>query len=161
MDKASDTCKTGHHTGICCSAPTNPSLCQHLDEIDFERGIWQAALDDDTKRISHLIKNRNVHPDSTDNYGYTALHYAARNGKLKAAQSLIELGASINCQTKNNGSTALHRAALAGKVEMVTFLLQSGADVRLLDADQLSPLERARKEGRDEVVKVLEAHTQK
>jgi len=87
---------------------------------------------------------------------YTALHYAARNGKLSAAKTLIQFGATVNCQTKNNGSTPLHRAALLGQVSMVRLLIESGADVTILDADQLTPLERAQKEGKSEIVKILQ-----
>jgi hypothetical protein len=69
----SDNCghsASGHlHNGSCCSSVPNPGLCQKLDEMDFERGIWQAALDDDTQRIRNLIIDRSVHPDSPDNYG--------------------------------------------------------------------------------------------
>jgi hypothetical protein len=53
----------------CCTSTPNPSVCQNIDEMDFERGIWQAALDDNVQRIIHLITNQNVHVDAPDAYG--------------------------------------------------------------------------------------------
>ena len=53
----------------CCSSTPNPSVCQNMDEMNFERGIWQAALDDDVQRITHLINSQNVQVDTADTYG--------------------------------------------------------------------------------------------
>lgn len=50
-----------------------------------------------------------------DNFGYTALHYAARSGNEEICKMLIELGsADVNAVTKG-GATALHRSAMMGK----------------------------------------------
>lgn len=50
-----------------------------------------------------------------DNFDYTALHYAARNGNEDICHLLLEEGkADVNAVTKG-GSTALHRAAMMGE----------------------------------------------
>ena len=65
----------GHpsHQSCCCShTPAVRSVNQTLDELDFERGIWSAAVDGDEKKIiQHL--NKHINPDVRDSAGYTAL----------------------------------------------------------------------------------------
>ena len=56
-----------------CDCSSKPSSCaQSLTEMDFERGIWQAALDDNVKRVRSLL-DRGGDPDARDGSGYTAL----------------------------------------------------------------------------------------
>jgi len=45
---------------------------QSLTEMDFERGIWQAALDGNVKRV-RLLLDKGGDPDARDSSGYTAL----------------------------------------------------------------------------------------
>ena len=40
--------------------------------MEFERGIWQAALDGDVNRIRKLL-DKGTDPNSRDGSGYTAL----------------------------------------------------------------------------------------
>lgn len=40
--------------------------------MDFERGIWQAALDGNVKRV-RLLLDKGWDPDARDGSGYTAL----------------------------------------------------------------------------------------
>jgi ankyrin repeat protein len=144
------------HTCDCCSAaPTNPSVTQSLDEMEFERSIWQAAIDNDVTKILKFAKSANFDPNVADNYGYTALHYAARNGCLDAAKTLIRLGANCNAQTGNLRATPLHRAISAKKTELVQYLIEAGACTYMKDADGLTPLDRALKEGCTQIVNIL------
>ena len=56
-----------------CDCSSKPSSCaQSLTEMDFERGIWQAALDGDVKRVKSLL-DKGWDPDARDGSGYTAL----------------------------------------------------------------------------------------
>lgn len=50
-----------------------------------------------------------------DNAGYTALHYAARNGFIEICKILLQNGANIDAQTKSANATPLHKAAASGK----------------------------------------------
>ena len=61
------------HSDQCCShTPAVRSVHQTLDELDFERGIWSAALTGDEDKIKQHLKKR-TDPDVTDSAGYTAL----------------------------------------------------------------------------------------
>lgn len=81
--------------------------------MEFERGIWYAAQHGDLERVEVLAR-RGV--DVRDRGGYTALHYAARNGHVAVCKLLLRKGADANAKTRSGGATALHRAASAGKL---------------------------------------------
>ena len=44
-------------------------------ELEFERGIWSAAMDGEEKKVEKLLKS-GVCPSATDSSGYTALVYS-------------------------------------------------------------------------------------
>ena len=41
---------------MCSHVQATPSVAQTLDELDFERGLWSAANDNDLKRCRELIQ---------------------------------------------------------------------------------------------------------
>lgn len=86
------------------------SVHQTLDELDFERGIWTAAIDNDTSRIENLLR-KGVNVNVEDKSGYTALHYASRNGHTEACKFLISKGANVNALTRAGKVSPLHRYA--------------------------------------------------
>jgi len=69
-------CGESHDTrGVdnsCCGcevSPVNPSVVQNLDEMEFERSIFQAAIDNDVQKIQGFAKKSSFNVNSTDNYG--------------------------------------------------------------------------------------------
>ncbi|KAI8427849.1 hypothetical protein MSG28_002232, partial [Choristoneura fumiferana] len=97
-----------------CTA-ANQSVCQTISEMDWERGIWNAAFNGEKDKIITLIdkaKNAKEFVNMPDNSGYTALHYAARNGHIDICKTLIQVGANVNAQTSGL-ATPLHKAAAA------------------------------------------------
>ncbi|HWP38125.1 MAG TPA: ankyrin repeat domain-containing protein [Gemmatimonadales bacterium] len=72
--------------------------------------------------------------------GMTALHYAARDGRLDAARLLLEAGAEINQQTLGDHSTPLLVAVINGHYDLAIELLRRGADPRLASEDGATPL---------------------
>ncbi|XP_014273446.1 ankyrin repeat domain-containing protein 39 [Halyomorpha halys] len=128
-----------------------PSVHQTLDEMDFERGIWTSALMGDiTKVRDHLRKGVNV--DVEDNNGYTALHYASRNGHHRICNILLDAGASVDKCTHAGGATALHRAAMSGHSDTCELLLHYGANLLARDVDGRTPLHRAVEQGQKDVI---------
>lgn len=131
-----------------------PSVHQTLDEMDFERGIWTSALTGDiTKVRDHLRKGVNV--DIEDNNGYTALHYASRNGHHRICNILLDAGASVDKCTHAGGATALHRAAMSGHRDTCELLLQYGANPLARDVDGRTPLHRAVEQGQKDVIELF------
>ena len=61
------------HISEGCGCSSRPSsYAQSLTEMDFERGIWQAALDGNVNRVKSLL-DKGGDPDERDGSGYTAL----------------------------------------------------------------------------------------
>lgn len=140
------------HENQCCH--TLSSCSQTLDELEFERGIWQAAIDGDIDKIKKLL-NKNVNVNVTDSAGYTALHYAARNGHCDTVEFLIQQGACVNCQTKSGKDTPLHRAAYIGNKKIVELLLKNSADAMLQNTDGQTCLHKAAQKGHQVIVEIL------
>ncbi|XP_034824025.1 ankyrin repeat domain-containing protein 39-like [Maniola hyperantus] len=151
------------HKDVCnhlnCNATSvNESVRQTLSEMDWERGIWNAAFSGEKDRVQSLISKARNPKDlvsSLDNSGYTALHYAARNGHVDICSVLIENGACINTQTRSGKATPLHKAAAAGKEETVKYLIQHGAQLDLQDADGKTALHKVVEHKQHGLVNVL------
>lgn len=58
--------------GSCCTHRGGSGYQQSLDEMDFERGPWAAAMEGDVTRLKHLL-DRGTSANSRDKYGYTPL----------------------------------------------------------------------------------------
>ncbi|KAJ7305235.1 hypothetical protein JRQ81_011147 [Phrynocephalus forsythii] len=149
----------GHHKdGACCSPHTVavPSVHQTLDEMDFERGIWCAALNGDLERVKKLILSHGK-PSEPDAFGYTALHYASRNGHYEVCRFLLDSGALCDAQT-HGGATPLHRAAYCGHVEVAELLLEHGANPTVADEEGKTSLHKAAEKGHQQLCRLLLAH---
>jgi hypothetical protein len=93
--------------------------------------------------------------DEVDSEGRTALHFACGYGEVKCAQVLLEAGATVDA-LDNNKNTALHYAAGYGKKENVALLLENGAAVTLQNMDGKTPIDVAKLNNQQEVLKLLE-----
>ncbi|XP_024944185.1 ankyrin repeat domain-containing protein 39 [Cephus cinctus] len=131
-----------HNSDECCCKSNTSSVQQSLPEMDFERGIWYAAQTGDYERLEKLLR-KGVSPDIEDSAGYTALHYAARNGHAIVCRELLNRGANVNAQTRSGRATALHRAASQNLPDIIKLLLSFKADPNLVDADGNTALHRA------------------
>lgn len=107
-------CEHPEHSYTCQAHCSSSNLYQTLDEMEFERGIWNAAQYGEVEKIKKFLIKEGIDPDLKDTAGYTALHYAARNGHLNICQLLLQYGANIDSITKSGKATALHRACSSG-----------------------------------------------
>jgi ankyrin repeat protein len=67
-----------------------------------------------------------------DEYGATALEFAAHKGQLAAIQWLLAQGADINVKDVH-GRTALRAAAISGQLAAMQWLAAQGADIHAND----------------------------
>lgn len=67
-----DLCNHVNRTGECGCSSKSSTYAQSLSEMDFERGIWQAALNGDVSRVRKFL-DKGTDPNWRDGLGYTAL----------------------------------------------------------------------------------------
>ncbi|XP_069476362.1 ankyrin repeat domain-containing protein 39 [Ambystoma mexicanum] len=156
---ASHSCR--HIEGAPCCAHVSSaaprSVHQTLEEMDFERGIWSAAMDGDLGRVKKFIE-LGTDPSLPDKSGYTALHYASRQGHLSICELLLTSGAHCNAQT-HGGATPLHRASYCGHNEVAQLLLSHGAKPETVDDDGMTCLHKAAEKGHADLCDLLVQHS--
>ena len=89
-------------------------------------------------KVAHGRPERN----SPDTCGNMDLLLAARNGRVKDVNDLIQGGADPN-STGKNGITPLHVAASRGKIPVIEALITNGANINMPDYDKATPLHHA------------------
>ena len=67
-----------------------------------------------------------------NNYGWTPIHRAAREGHTDAVKLLMDHGAN-NDVKDNDGETPIYWAAVKGHTGTVKLLLSAGADPQIAD----------------------------
>jgi ankyrin repeat protein len=72
--------------------------------------------------------------------GFTALHYAVRDGNTEAAALLLDAGVDINKQTDGDRSSPMVVAAINGQYDLAMTLLARHADPNLASDDGVAPL---------------------
>jgi O-glycosyl hydrolase/ankyrin repeat protein len=104
-------------------------------------------------------------PRRSDRFGYRPRDYARRMGYTSILARL--LGEKPTAQTRSTDPAAgrygpeLLRAAWRGDRDEVNRLLGLGADTRYVDSDGFTARERARDNGHDRIVDLIQAHEQK
>jgi hypothetical protein len=91
---------------------------------------------------------------------------AAYYGSIEHAKKALAAGASPDARDEISEHTALYMAVAQNQVAMVEFLLANGADpnatvianIRGLSIVEITPLTRAKDEGKRAIAKVLERH---
>lgn len=110
----------------------------------------------DPEAVKKLIK-KHISINTSDNYGKTALMYAAERGQIDVVAALINEGALLN-SADNYGDTALINAVKNGHIDIVRVLLEYNADVNLANNKCCTPLICATKEGYSDISKLLIEH---
>jgi ankyrin repeat protein len=118
--------------------------------------IKAVASGDVAKVKAALDANPKINVDDRDSFGGTALHGAMFVKKAAIVSLLIQRGYDINAIGPRNGYTPLHDAVWANYPEGAKLLLAAGADVNIKNKDGLTALELARKNGKKELVAILE-----
>ncbi len=97
----------------------------------------------------------NIDWQNEDNYNYTPLHLAVREGSVEIARMLIDAGADLDVQDTWGSKTPLHEAAHNGRVKIAHMLIDAGANVNVQDGDGETPLHWAAGNGRVEIARML------
>jgi ankyrin repeat protein len=123
-----------------------------------ENSLHQAAYDGNIELVRKILRNK-VDPDKRDSFGGTALHAAMFQKNVEIITLLINHGFDVNAKGLANGYTPLHDAVWANNLEAVRILLEHGARADIQAKDGLTPYEKAKKEGKKEIVSYMESKT--
>jgi ankyrin repeat protein len=126
------------------------------EPVQNQTALMWAAAEHHPRVVETLIKAKADLRARTKN-GFTALHFAAREGDIESARQLLAAGVNINIRSQpeavgqgqgrgrgaaaaiSDGATPLLVATLRAHVPMALFLLEQGADPNIGDAG-LTPL---------------------
>lgn len=108
--------------------------------------VYSACGLGDAPRLLDLIGENPEVASDADDYGMTALHWAARAGSMQCAEILLDRGVSVNVLNKGR-RTPLQLAAEADQAEMIRLLARHGAQLNTQDGKGRTPLHRATYEG--------------
>lgn len=100
----------------------------------------------------------NVPDREANSLGYTALHWAAREGHLQTVQLLVEHGAELRANDDRTGGTALHLALAAHREKVARYLIPKYAAIDAIDTGNFggaTPLSIAAREGLVEMARLL------
>ena len=106
------------------------------------------------KNVIQLLLDRGANPNLANFYGWTPLHWAARNGKGDIIQVLLHREADPDLANRY-GWTPLHLAAEYGHKDVVQLLLKGGAERNKADVQGETPLFNAARKGHKDVVQLL------
>lgn len=90
------------------------------------------------EKVEYLL-NKGVFVDYLDEYKFTPLMIAAREGNLTLAQLLLNYNASVN-NIFNNSISALSLAIQKKNFDLVLLLIEKGADLNFKDINGDTPL---------------------
>jgi ankyrin repeat protein len=119
--------------------------------------VLKAVADGDAAQVKILLEsNPRINVDKRDSYGGTALHGAMFIKNADIVTLLIKYGYDVNAVGPRNGYTPLHDAVWANYPEGAKLLIAAGADVTVKNHTGLTALELARKDGKKELIAILE-----
>lgn len=86
-----------------------------------------AVVDGDFEKVKSEL-HRGVDINTSNKFGSTALHLAARTGRPVITEWLIKMGAQVNKLNKD-GQTPFFYAAYCGQLNIMKILVKNGADI--------------------------------
>jgi len=116
--------------------------------------IIVAAYRGDHNMVKELL-DIGVDKDVRDALGATALHAAMFQKDLITVKLLIDYGFDLNVRATKNGNTPLHFAVASNNLGAARLLLQHNANKNIRNLEGLTPLEKARREEKDEMIRLL------
>ncbi|KAJ6004696.1 hypothetical protein N7540_013065 [Penicillium herquei] len=106
--------------------------------------IYRAIDDARIRLIETLLESESIDFNMTNNEGDYPQHVIdfSRSNELFFLEKLVEKGADA-CQRNRAHQTCFHLANKAGNLEEITKFVEDGQDIKLQDADGLSPFHHA------------------
>ena len=112
---------------------------------------WKNATTEELKVELKLLENIN----DTNSWGWTPLHYPAKDGNPKHISLILDENAKINAQCKN-GNTPLHIAASNAKELNIITLIDAGSNIKIKNTDGNTPYMMAKENNKLKDLKIFE-----
>jgi ubiquitin carboxyl-terminal hydrolase 14 len=105
--------------------------------------------------IGQLLTSDRIEIDAVDDFGWTALHWASRQGHDAEVRLLLENGANLNLADKRDGWLALDLAVVYGHETVVQILVEEARKRSDKDVLNKNALSLAAENGRMAIVLIL------
>ena len=118
---------------------------------DKKNCLHIAALSGHLKLCKTLVDNHEFNLHTTDCYGWSGIHFFAKNGSYELVTYFVHMGTNIFIKT-NDGKNCLHIAALSGHLKLCKELTNNHIfDVHRADSNGWTTLHFSAKSGNDEL----------
>jgi ankyrin repeat protein len=109
-----------------------------LSPLQNNNSLINAVKANDLDSFSALLNKNDVH--QKDEFGKTALAYAAANGNEYMINCILQAGADINARDYLNKTPLMYAVSKAGNFKIVELLLKAGANPSAIDNQHNSVL---------------------
>ncbi|KAJ0398951.1 hypothetical protein ATCC90586_000185 [Pythium insidiosum] len=144
---SSSSCDEVPHTGlteVSLHEEDDPGM-QSPSDIEAIDDLMEAAKEGDLalfQRLCLTLRRRHIAPDCAGYMGWTAAHWAAREGHIHILDFLRSEEVNLDLLDRK-GDSLLHKAAANGQTRVCQWLLQQGFNVQALNKNGLTPLDLA------------------
>jgi ankyrin repeat protein len=111
------------------------NLADHTQWTPLMYAAWQ-----DSPELVGMLTKRGAQVGAKNDDGLTPIAIASQNGKLKAADALIDAGADVNAPVAKGGYTPLMLAAISGSGDLAETLIKHGAKVNAVNPGGVTAL---------------------
>jgi uncharacterized protein len=122
----------------------HPDTARLLVEKGAKVNVKTKMLDENFKPV--VLEGYKANVQGTPQGGFTPLMFAARVGDLDTVKLLVSKKADLDAVSVDEG-TALVIAAAGGSEDIALYLLEQGANPNLTDANGMTPLHYAMRDG--------------
>ncbi len=145
----------GDFKGFKSALEKDPSLLGVKDRDGSGLLHW-AIMGSCEECVDYLLSN-GFNGNEQNKRGESPLVYAVNSSELSLVSKLLEAGADANITFNKAGYTLLMEASFEGQGDLVELLLKHKADPSIRDKEGMSALDYAKREGQEEVIKILSA----
>ena len=114
-----------------------PEVITPFKRKETQPTLEELAIDGNLSKLQQITDNAKLYRKSQ--YGFTLLHYAAKENRAETIEFLVSKGCNIDADDDEEQS-ALHKAAMFGHAEAVKSLLENGANANKGDINGNTPL---------------------
>ena len=118
------------------------------------QAIFNASYAGDEETVRDILVS-GTDKNLRNSFGDTALHVAIFQENLTIVKLLLDYGFDPNAVAISNGNTPLHNAVASNNVAAARLLLQYGANKNIRARNGQTPLDKARKEEKQDMVRLL------